>query len=156
MKLLPSLALALALFGSLSAEAQVLTKPTVGLQLAKKIAAKAEAEAAQRHWTMCIVIVNDAGRLVYLETMDGTQVASIRIAQEKAETALQFKRPTKVFEQAVAQGRTALVTIPGLMAIEGGVPLTSHGACIGAIGVSGMRSDQDGVVADLAAKAFSD
>lgn len=127
--------------------AQVLSRPTVGLELAKKIAARAEAEAAKNKWTMVIVVVDNGGNLVYLERMDGTQLGSIEVAQAKAKTALEFKRPSKAFEDQVAGGRTAIVSIRNVIAIEGGLPLVANGEIIGAIGVSGMKSDQDGVVA---------
>ena len=127
--------------------AQVLSRPTVGLELAKKIADRAEAEAVKNKWTMVIVVVDNGGNLVYLERMDGTQLGSIEVAQAKAKTALEFKRPTKVFEDGVAGGRNALISIHNVISIEGGLPLVANGEIIGAIGVSGMKSDQDGVVA---------
>jgi glc operon protein GlcG len=127
--------------------AQVLSRPTVGLELAKKIADRAEAEAAKNKWTMVIVVVDNGGNLVYLERMDGTQLGSIEVAQAKAKTALEFKRPTKVFEDQVAGGRNVVLSIHNVIAIEGGLPLVANGEIIGAIGVSGMKPDQDGVVA---------
>jgi len=136
------------------ASAQPVTKSTVGLELAKKIAARAEAEAAKNKWTMVIVIVDDGGNLVYLERMDGTQLGSIEVAQAKARTALKFKRPTKAFEDVVAGGRTAILSLPDVIAIEGGIPLVVNGAYLGAIGVSGMKSSEDGVVAQAALEAL--
>jgi glc operon protein GlcG len=136
--------------------AQVVTKPSVGLELAKKIAAKAEAEAANRQWTVVIAIVDDGGNLVYLERMDGTQLGSIDVAQQKARTALKFKRPTKAFEDVVAGGRTAVLSLPDVLAIEGGIPLVVKGAYIGAIGVSGMKSSEDGVIAEAAAAVLAE
>src|SRR5258707_14221654 len=97
---------------ALSAQAQVVAKTTVGLEIAKKIAAKAEAEAVKNKWTVVIAIVDDGGNLVYLEKMDGTQIGSIEVAQHKAVTALKFKRPTKAFEDVVAGGRTAILSLP--------------------------------------------
>ena len=156
-RLLPAFALALALaaLGSTSARAQIATKPTVSLELAKKIAAKAEVEAAKNKWTMVIVIVDDGGNLVYLEKMDGTQIGSIEVAQGKAVTALKFKRPTKAFEDAVAGGRNAILSLPGAVLIEGGIPLVVDGAYIGAIGVSGMKSNEDGIVAAAGVAALA-
>ena len=141
--------------GALPLSAQVVTKTSVSLELAKKIAAKAEAEAANRKWTVVIVIVDDGGNLVYLEKMDGTQLGSIEVAQQKARTALKFKRPTKVFEDAVAGGRNALLSLPDAMLIEGGVPLVVNGAYIGAIGVSGMKSNEDGMIAEAGLSALT-
>ena len=136
---------------SLPLRAQLVTKTTLSLELAKKIAAKAEAEAAKNKWTMVIAIVDDGGNLIYLAKMDGTQIGSIDVAQGKARTALKFKRSTKVFEDGVACGRNALLSLPGVFALEGGVPLVVDGAYVGAIGVSGMKSNEDGVVAEAGA-----
>jgi len=94
--------------GAASLHAQVLSKPAISLELAKKVAARAEAEAAQRKWTVVIAIVDEGGNLVLLEKMDGTQLGSIEVARAKATTALRFKRPTKAFEDAVAGGRNAM------------------------------------------------
>jgi glc operon protein GlcG len=135
--------------------AQVLSRPTVGLELAKKIADRAEAEAAKNKWTMVIAVVDNGGNLIYLERMDGTQLGSIEVAQAKAKTALEFKRPTKAFEDQVAGGRNALISIHNVISIEGGLPLVANGEIIGAIGVSGMKSDQDGVVAKAGTEALS-
>src|SRR5881396_973307 len=93
------LAAACLALGALPLRAQLVTKSSIGLELAKKVAAKAEAEAAARKWTVVIAIVDDGGSLVYLAKMDGTQLGSIDVAQAKARTALRFKRPTKVFEE---------------------------------------------------------
>lgn len=150
----PLLALVLPLFAC-ALSAQVLSRPTVGLELAKKIAARAEAEAAKNQWTMVIVVVDNGGNLVYLERMDGTQLGSIEVAQAKAKTALDFKRPTKAFEDQVAGGRNALISIHNVISIEGGVPLIVKGEVIGAVGVSGMKSTQDGVVAAAALEALA-
>ncbi|MSU23108.1 MAG: heme-binding protein [Opitutus sp.] len=144
----------LAIF-SLPLHAQLVTKTTLSLELAKKIAAKAEAEAAKNKWTMVIAIVDDGGNLIYLAKMDGTQIGSIDVAQEKARTALKFKRPTKVFEDVVAGGRTAILSLPGVVAIEGGLPLVVDGAYVGAIGVSGMKSTEDGVAAEAGASVLA-
>jgi glc operon protein GlcG len=135
----------------LQLSAQLLPKNTISLELAKKIAARAESEAAKNKWTMVIAVVDDGGNLIYLERMDGTQLGSIEVAQEKAKTALKFKRPTKAFEDVVAGGRTAVLSLPGVVAIEGGLPLMADGVIIGAIGVSGAKSSEDGVVAQAGA-----
>ena len=144
----------LAIF-SLPLRAQLVTKATLSLELAKKIAAKAEAEAAKNNWTMVIAIVDDGGNLIYLAKMDGTQIGSIDVAQAKARTALKFKRSTKVFEDFVAGGRTAILSLPGVVAIEGGLPLVVDGAYVGAIGVSGMKSSEDGVAAEAGASVLA-
>jgi len=150
----PLLAVALPIFAC-ALSAQVLSRPTVGLDLAKKIAERAEAEAAKNKWTMVIAVVDNGGNLVYLERMDGTQLGSIELAQAKAKTALEFKRPTKTFEDQVAGGRNAIISIHNVISIEGGLPLIVNGEVVGAIGVSGMKSDQDGVVAKAGTEALS-
>ena len=144
-RLLLLLALLPVAAGALSA--QVLSRPTVGLELAKKIADRAQGEAAKNKWTMVIAVLDNGGNLVYLERMDGTQLGSIELAQDKAKTALEFKRPTKSFEDQVVGGRNAILSLRNVTAVEGGLPLVVNGEVIGAIGVSGMKSDQDGVVA---------
>ena len=140
---------------ALPLRAQTLTKPTVSLELAKKIAAKAQAEATKAKLTVVIAIVDDGGSLVYLERMDGTQLGSIVVAQEKATTALKFKRPTKAFEDMVTGGRNAVLSLPGVVAIEGGLPLLLDGAIIGAIGISGAKSSEDGVIAQAGLAALA-
>ena len=135
--------------------AQLLTRSTVSLELARKIAVRAEAEAVKNKWTMVIAIVDDGGNLVYLERMDGTQLASIDVAQRKAKTALRFRRATKTLEDQVAGGRNALLSMTEAITIEGGLPLIVDGAIVGAIGVSGMKSDQDGIVAQAGTTVLS-
>ena len=145
----------LAALGALPLRAQILSKPTVSLELAKKIAAQAHAEAAKSKLTVVIAIIDDGGSLVYLERMDGTQLGSIVVAQEKATTALKFKRSSKVFEDMVAGGRNAVLSLPGVVAIEGGLPLVVDGAFIGAIGISGAKSAEDGVIAQAGLAALA-
>ncbi|MBI4621632.1 MAG: heme-binding protein [Verrucomicrobia bacterium] len=140
---------------ALPLRAQTVTKPTITLELAKKIAVKAGAEAAKNKWNVVIAIVDDGGNLIYLEKMDGTQIGSIDVAQAKAKTALKFKRSTKVFEDVVAGGRTAILSLPGVVAVEGGLPLVVDGTYIGAIGVSGVKSNEDGVVAEAGASVLA-
>ena len=123
------------------------TKKVLTLEAAKAIAASAAEEAIKNKWNMAICVVDDGGHPIYLERMDGTQVASVVVAQEKASTAARFKRSTKVLEDAVLGGRTVLLKIPGATPIEGGLPIVVDGEVIGAIGVSGGTSVQDGQVA---------
>ena len=121
---------------------------------AKRIAAAASSEAERNGWTVVIAIVDDGGHLIYLERMDDTQKASIRIAEEKARAAILFKRPTKVFEDAIADGRVSVLGLSAAVPVEGGLPLVRDGAYLGAIGVSGVRAHQDGVVAAAGVAAF--
>lgn len=119
----------------------------VTLEVAKKIAAAAEVEAKKNNFTMAIAIVDSGGDLTYFEKIDGTQLGSIDVAIGKARTANNFKRPTKLLEDAVAGGRNSLVTLPNLVLIEGGIPIVVDNKIIGAIGVSGGNSQQDAQVA---------
>ena len=140
-----------------SGSAQLADKKALTLAAAKQVAAaaEAEAEAAKNNFTMVIAIVDDGGNLIYLEHMDEAQLASIKIAEEKAHTALSFKRPTKALEDAVTSGRTNMMTIPNTVMVEGGIPLVADGKIIGAIGVSGGNSSQDGGVAKAGAEFFA-
>ena len=119
----------------------------LSLEAAKTMAAAARAEAERHGWTFVIAIVDDGGHLVYLERMDGTQRASCVVAQEKARTAIMFKRPTAALEKVVADGRVAMTTMPGATMVEGGLPIVYKDVFVGAIGCSGMQSSQDGIVA---------
>ncbi len=125
----------------------MLTKLALSLADAKAIAAAATAEAQKQGWTVVVAIVDDGGHLMYLERLDGTQLASSTVAQEKARTALLFKRPSKALEDVVLGGRTVMLGLPGATPIEGGLPLVKDGHLVGAIGVSGVQSFQDGIVA---------
>jgi glc operon protein GlcG len=139
-------ALALSLFVP-TVKAQTGTKKFLTLEAAKKIAAAAEAEARRNNWNVAVAIVDDGGNLVYQQRMDGTQIASLDIAPFKARGAIGFKRPTKEFEDRVVAGATSLVKIPWVVPAEGGLPLVIGGELVGAIGVSGVTSQQDGAVA---------
>jgi len=106
--------------------------------------------------TLADAIVDDAGLLVYLERLDGVQPASCDIAQHKARAAALFRRPTKALEDTVAGGRVALLALPHIIPVEGGVPLVHEGQVIGAIGVSGVQSFEDGMVAKAGADALAE
>ncbi len=136
---------------SASAFSQTLTYGApISLDVAKKVAAVAVAEAKKNNFTMVVTIVDSSGSLTYLEKIDGTQIASVDVAIGKARTANNFKRPTKVFEDGVAGGRNVLISLPDAILIEGGIPLIVEGKIIGAIGVSGGTSQQDGQIAEAA------
>ena len=123
----------------------------IGVETARKLAATATAEGKKNGWTVAVAIVDTAGDLVFFERMDNTQAASTIVAQEKARTAARFKRPTKAFEDALTGGRQAILGLPGVTPLEGGLPLVIEGKIVGAIGVSGATSPQDGVCAQAAA-----
>ena len=126
----------------------------LSLEDAKRVAAAARAEAEKNGWAIVIAVVDDGGHLMYLERMDGTQKASSRIAVEKGRTAILFKRPTKAIEDNVLEGRTVMMGLPGAVPLEGGVPLMKDGQFVGGIGVSGVQSFQDGIVARAGAAAL--
>ena len=117
------------------------------LEGAKAAAAAAEAHALARGWTVAIAVVDATGGLLFFQCLDGTQPGSQDIAILKARTAARLHRPTKVLEEGIAAGRAALLSLPGALLLEGGVPVRSGGVIIGAIGVSGMQSPQDSEVA---------
>jgi len=124
------------------------TAPQLTLEMARHIASAARAKAVVEGWNVVIAIVDDGGHLILLERADGTQKASVVVAQEKAKTAILFKRPTKALEDAIAGGRQVMLALPGATPIEGGLPLvTADGHYLGAIGVSGVQSSQDGLIA---------
>ncbi len=145
------------IFGLLCAPAfaQLADKKVLTLEAAKKVAAAAEAEARKNNWTVVIAIVDDGGHLVYLQRIDGTQTGSIEVAIQKARTSQAFRRPTKVFEDAIAGGRNALIALHGALPLEGGLPIMVGGQMDGAIGVSGVKSTEDGVIAKAGAEALS-
>jgi len=132
---------------SLGAQAQFADKKVLTLEGAKKVAAAAEAEARKNNWNVVIAIVDDGGHLIYLQRIDGTQTGSIQVAIDKARTAQAFKRPTKVFEDAIAGGRQAILGLHGALPLEGGLPILSGGQLVGAIGVSGVKSSEDAQIA---------
>ena len=136
--------------GAQSAQPAALT-----LDAATKIAAAAEAEATRNKWKLVIAVVDGRAHLVHLRRMDGAQLGSIAVAQEKAKSAALFRRPTKAFADAVASGRTGVLRLSGAIPIEGGVPLFVGEQMVGAVGVSGVTSEQDGQIAQAAAKAYA-
>lgn len=135
--------------------ADLATKKALTLDAAKEIAAAAEAEAKKNKWNVVIVIVDEGANLIYLQKMDDTQIGSIDVAQEKAKTAVRFKRPTKAFEDALKGGRQAILRLPGAIPVEGGLPLTVDGKIIGAIGVSGVQSNEDAQIASAGVEALN-
>lgn len=137
-----------------AAQAQVADRKIITLDGAKKIMAAAEAEARKNSWTVAIAVVDEAGNLIAFQKLDDTQVGSVDIAIGKARTAARMKRPTKALEDAVAGGRTVMLAVEGLVPLEGGVPVTVDGRIIGAVGVSGVTSQQDAQVAQAGAAAL--
>ena len=131
--------------------------PPISLATARKVVAAAEAEAERRDWPMVIAIVDSTGHLVMLHRMDQAQLGSVAVAQAKAETAVKFRRSTKAFQDVVAEGGAGLrvLSMSGVSAVEGGLLLMVKGEVVGAIGVSGMQSGQDGEIARAGVAALS-
>lgn len=156
-----SLLLAAAALGALPpAQAQAPAPsygPSVNNEQAHKVVNAAIAEARRQGFTMAVAVVDTAGQLVMYEKIDNTQTGSVAVSQDKAVSAALYKRPTKAFQDAVAGGGAGLrvMTLRGAVAVEGGLPLVLDGKIIGAVGVSGGSSDQDGVVAKAGADALA-
>jgi uncharacterized protein GlcG (DUF336 family) len=129
----------------------------IGLVDAKRAAEPAIAEARRQGWQMVVAIVDIAGNLVYYEKMDDAQLGSCEVAIDKARSAARFKRPTKDFQTTLAGGGDGLrvLSLRGVIPVEGGLPLLRDGRIVGAIGVSGGTSAQDGQCAAAGASAFS-
>lgn len=130
--------------------------PPISLEAARKVVVPAIAEATKNNWTVAVAVVDPSGNLVYYEKMDNTQMGSAHVAVEKARTAALFKRPTQAFQDALAKGAENLriLTLPGVVAAEGGIPLVADGKIVGAIGVSGMTSAQDNQCAKAGVEAL--
>ncbi|MDD5058672.1 MAG: heme-binding protein [Sideroxydans sp.] len=123
------------------------TKPILTLEDAKRISAAAEAEAIKNGWRVVVAVVDDGGHLLYLQRSHETQFGSVETAIAKAHSAVAFQRPTKASEDAVLSGRLIHLALPGVIPAEGGVPLVRDDVVIGGLGISGVRSVQDGQVA---------
>lgn len=132
----------------------MISKPILTLDDARKIAAAAEIEAFRNDWKVVIAIVDDGGHLLYLQRNHDTQFGSIEIAIQKARAAVAFQRETKVTEDAVMGGRLVHLSLPGVLPAEGGVPLRRQNQIIGGLGVSGVRSPEDGKIAQAGMTAL--
>lgn len=130
------------------------TKPILTLADAKRIATAAEAEAHRNSWGVVIAVVDDGGHLLYLQRSHETQFGSVETAIQKAHAAIAFQRPTKASEDAVLSGRLIHLALPGVIPAEGGVPLEIDGIIVGGLGISGVRSFQDGQIAAAGAAAL--
>jgi glc operon protein GlcG len=119
--------------------------PPITLEQAKKVMVGAEAEAKKNNWNVVMVVLDSGGNLVMLQRMDGAQFGSIEVARDKAYSAVAFRRPTKAFDDALAQGGANLriLRLSGASPLEGGIPIIQDGKLIGAVGVSGVTSAQD-------------
>lgn len=134
------------------ARAQLPHTPVLTLDVSREATAAARKLARANGWNVVVVVVDQGGHPILLERMDGTQTASVEIALAKARSAAAFRRPTRVLGQWVS-GNVALLNLPGLVPIEGGLPLVVEGQVVGAVGVSGATAQQDGQAAQAAAEA---
>lgn len=124
------------------------TKPTLELSDIKRIAAAAEAEALQNNWAVTIAVVDDGGHLLWLQRLDGAAALSAHIAPAKAHTAALGRRESKGYEDVINGGRTSFLSAPAISGmLEGGVPIMKEGVCLGAVGVSGVKSTEDAQIA---------
>jgi len=128
-------------------------KKILSLDDVKRVVAAAETEAEQNGWNVVLAVVDDGGHLMYLQR-ERVQLGSIEVAITKARAALLFRRSTRVWEETVASGRYGYLVMPGMLPIEGGVPLVYENEIVGAIGVSGVKSSEDGQIAEAGARAL--
>jgi uncharacterized protein GlcG (DUF336 family) len=149
-RLVPALVLA---FAPAAIRAELPTKKVLTLGVAKTAAEAAEAEAHRRGSTVVVAVVDDGGHLLVLHRLDDTQVASVEVGIGKARTAAIFRRPSKVFEDQIREGRVAALALPGATPLQGGIPIVTEGRVIGAIGVSGNTPQEDEDIAKVGAAA---
>lgn len=143
---LSSIMLTLAL-STVPTQAQLVEKTALTLDGAKRIAAAAEQKAKTEGARVVIAVVDESGNLLLLERLDDSQVASVNVGIDKARTAAIYRRPSKVFEDQVRNGRVSALALHGAVALQGGVPIVVQGKVIGAIGVSGETPGQDEEIA---------
>jgi uncharacterized protein GlcG (DUF336 family) len=156
---LVSLALGIAMLLATVASAQAPPPPygaPITLEMAKKIMAGAEAEARKNNWPVVIAILDPGGQVVMLQRLDNTQWGSVEVAKDKARSAVAFRRPTKVFQDLIAQGgaNMRLLNLSGASMLEGGIPIVVNGQVIGGVGVSGVTSQQDAQIAQAGIDAM--
>lgn len=123
------------------------TRPMLTLDDCKKISEASEAEARKNNWNVCIAILDDGGHLLHLVRMDGATPANSRIAIEKGRTAAESRRSTAMWEERIKAGRNAMLRMPGITPVQGGLPIVVDGVCIGGVGVSGVQSHEDEQIA---------
>ena len=159
-KLLSLAAGAALLFTAVSASAQTPAPPPnygvpISLEQAKKVMAGAEAEAKKNNWPVVIAILDSGGQLVMLQRLDNAQWGSVEIAKEKARSSVALRRPTKALQDLIAQGGANLRLLNiGYSVLEGGIPIVADGKIIGAVGVSGVTSQQDAQIAQAGIDAM--
>ena len=161
MKAIAAVLLVLSVFlTAVRVDAQAPPPPAYGapitLEQAKKVLAAAEAEAKKNNWNVVISIVDSSGQLVAMSRLDNTQFGSVEVAREKAYSAVAFRRPTKVFQDAIGKGgeNLRLLGLSGASMLEGGIPIVVDGKIIGGVGVSGATSAQDAQTAQAGIDAL--
>jgi glc operon protein GlcG len=130
----------------------LITRTVLGLEAATRILAAAEAEAVRNGWAVAIAVVDDAGRLLAFQRMDGAPNASVDVSMRKAMHSANYRRDTRFHQDLVAQGHHAVLGLPDVLPVEGGVRLLYQDTVIGGIGVSGAQSAQDGQIAAAGAR----
>ena len=130
------------------------TRPELTLADFLKIAAGAEAEARRNAWNVAIAILDDGGHLLHFLRMDGATPANAAIAVDKGRTAATSRRASGMWEKLVADGRTGMLNMPGILPVQGGLPIVVEGTCVGGIGVSGVQSHQDDQIAQAGIDAL--
>ncbi len=128
-------------------------RPMLTLADVKKIAAEAEAEAIRNKWEVAIAILDDGGHLMGLMRMDGATPANATIAIEKARTSALSRRTSGFWEERIKSGRVSMLKMPGVLPVQGSVPIMAEGVCVGAVGVSGVQSHEDEQIANAGIKA---
>ena len=131
------------------------TRSMLTLEDCRRISEAAEAEARKNNWNVCIAIADDGGHLLHLVRMDGATPANSRIAVEKGRTAAETRRSTAMWEERVKTGRMAMLRMPGVTPVQGGLPIVVDGECIGAVGVSGVQSHEDEQIAKAGIAALA-
>ena len=150
---LSALLLATCLAGGTAAQ-PLPDRPALTRDAVRTLAEAAEAEATANGWNVVVVVVDEAGHLLSLTRMDGVVLGSLEVAQRKARTAALYRRPTKVFADRLAGGEQAVLSFPDVIPLEGGLPITVGGVVVGAVGVSGVRADQDAQAAQAGIDAL--
>ena len=129
------------------------SRPSLTLEDCKKMGAACEAEARKNNWNVAIAILDDGGHLMWVERMDGATPANVEIAIGKGRTAAVTRRSSKTWEDRIAGGRLSMLGMP-VLPVQGGIPVTADGQCVGAIGVSGVQSHEDEQIANAGAASI--
>ena len=130
------------------------TRPELTLADCEKITAAAQAEARRNHWIVSIAILDGGGHLLHFVRMDGASPASVAISVDKARTAAMTRRASGMWEERVKQGRISMLVMPGILPVQGGVPIVVEGSCVGGVGVSGVQSHEDEQIAQAGIDAL--